>query len=72
MRDFIIFLLLYVVVFAFDVVPQIKSQKWKPLWFVLLIYLATFILEALLSFGLIKRNFNEIMKQMVKLIFKVK
>lgn len=72
MQECVVCLVLYAILFTFDVVPQIKSQKWKPLWFVFLVYIVTFALEMLLLLDIIPRNINEYLEAAVRFIFRIK
>ncbi|HEX2939242.1 MAG TPA: hypothetical protein VHO66_10055 [Ruminiclostridium sp.] len=72
MQEIAICLVLYSVLIIFDIIPQIKSKRWKPLWFVFLIYFTTFVLEALLALGIIKSRLNEIIITVISFIFRLK
>lgn len=72
MQEFAVCIVLYAILFTFDVVPQIKSQKWKPLWFVFLVYIATFVLNALIIFDIIPRHLNMYLVEAIRFIFRIK
>lgn len=72
MQEFAICFVLYAILFTFDVIPQIRSQKWKPLWFVFLVYIVTFVLETLLDFNIIPKDINNYIEEAIKFIFRIK
>lgn len=71
MEIFLIFLTLYVILFFTDLLPLIKKKEKKPLLISIPIYLATFVLNTMTSFGTKIPPLNDAIAQMIRSVFRM-
>ncbi|TGJ75983.1 hypothetical protein CAGA_19590 [Caproiciproducens galactitolivorans] len=71
MDSFIVFLILYTLFIIFDLVPSFKKEEKKVLFFSIPVYILTFMLDTMFSFGSNLVNPNQAITDFISSVFHI-